>query len=196
MWAICKNLFRALLLRDYTARTARTPKQVVISLLIPVISVLVFLAAASMIPVFFPVSDRYGDIVFRSALFMLGEMAVLNPVLHELVFRLRAKYDLKTALRAIVVYLPICVFGAIVLVHSAWVLSDDETPFLTISWFEIMIASYFGAIMCILPVLTHRVGFAPEPAPAITAHRLYRQTELAISRGSLLGISILLLLAL
>ena len=195
-WAIRKNVLRALLLRDYTARTARTRKQVVGSLLLPVIYCLVIAAAGSTISIFFPVSNRFGDTVFRSGLTMFGGMAIMNPVLHGLVFRLRAKYDLKTALRAIVVYLPICVFGAIVLVHSAWVLSDDETPFLTISWFEIMIASYFGAIMCILPVLTHRVGFAPEPAPAITAHRLYRQTELAISRGSLLGISILLLLAL
>ena len=195
-WAIRKNVLRALLLRDYTARTARTRKQVVGSLLLPVIYCLVIAAAGSTISIFFPVSNRFGDTVFRSGLTMFGGMAIMNPVLHGLVFRLRAKYDLKNALRAIVVYLPICIFVATVLLHSMLALSDGETPLLTITWFEIMVASYFGALLCILPVLTHRVGFASEPAPAITAHRLYRQTEMAISLGSLLGISILLLLAL
>ena len=196
MWAIRKNVFRTLLLRDYTARTARTQKQVVLSLLLPVIYVLLFGAAASMISIFFPGSARISDSLFRSALFMLGGMAVLNPVFHGLVFRLRAKYDLKNALRAIVIYMPICIFVTTVLVHSMLALSDGETPFFAITWFEIIIACYFGAIMCILPVLAHRVGFNAEPAPAITDHRLYRQTERAISLGSLLGISILLLLAL
>ena len=195
-WAIRKNVFRTLLLRDYTAKTARTRKQVLFSLLFPVISFLVFGAAASIVSIFFPVSDKFGDTVFRFGLSLFGGMAVVNPVFHGLVFRLRAKYDLKNALGAIVIYLPICVFVAAVLVHSMLALSDGETPLLAITWLEIMVASYFGAIMCILPVLTHRVGFASEPAPAITAHRLYRQTEITISLGSLLGVSILLLLAL
>ena len=195
-WAIRKNVLRALLLRDYTARTARTRKQVVVSLLLPVIYCLVFAAVAGTVSIFLPVSDRYGDTLFRSSVVMFGGMAIFNPVFHGLVFRLRAKYDLKNALRAIAIYLPICIFVATVLMHFMFALSDGETPLLTITWLEIMVASYFGVIMCILPVLMHRVGFASEPAPAIIAHHLYRRTEMAVSLGSLLGISILLLLAL
>ena len=196
MWATRKNVFRTLLLRDYTAKTAHTPKQVVLSLLIPVIYCLVLAAAASIVSIFSPGSARISDSLFRSALFMLGGAVVLNPVFHGLVFRLRAKSDLKNALRAIVIYMPICIFVTTVLVHSMLALSDGETPFFAITWFEIIIACYFGAMMCIFPVLMHRVGFNAEPAPAITAHRLYRQTERAISLGSLWGISVLLLLAL
>ena len=127
---------------------------------------------------------------------MLGGAAVLNPVFHGLVFRLRARYDLKNALRSIVIYLPICIFVSTVLVHSMLALSDGEVPLFTFTWSEIILGSYFGVIMCKLPVLAHRVGFNAEPAPAMTAHRLYRQSEIAIFIGSLLGIPVLLLLAL
>ena len=196
MWANRKNVLRTLFLRDYTAKTARTQKQVAISLLILGISVLLFVAVASMLAMFFPVSDRFHDSIIEPGLFMFGGWVVLNPVLHGLVFRLRNRYDLKNAVRTIVIYLPICLFATTVLAHSMLALSDGETPLSTITWFEITLASYFGVLMCLLPVLAYRVGFASEPAPAITAHRLYQQTERVISLGSLLGMSILLLLAL
>ena len=187
-WAVRKNVLGALLLRNYTAKRALTRKQVVVSLLLPALFVLLIGAVASIVSVFFPVSDRLGEI-HKSLLFMFGGMVVLNPGLHGLVFRLRNGYDLKNALRAIVLYLPINIFAATVYVHSVWAFSDGKTLLSSVTWFEIMLGSYFGAILCILPVLAHRVGFASQPAPSITTHRAYRQTELAISLGSLFGIS-------
>ncbi|MDE2837483.1 MAG: hypothetical protein OXL97_08245 [Chloroflexota bacterium] len=167
-----------------------------LSLLLPGITVLLFAVVVRVIPMFFPVSDRIGDTILRSGLYMFAGTVVLNPALHGLVFRLRTKYDFENALRSVVIYLPIFVFATTVLIHAITALSDGETLLFTITWFEITIASYFGALMCVLPVLVHRVGLASEPAPTIVAHRLYQQTERAISLGSLFGVSILLLLAL
>ena len=187
---------RILFLLDYSPRTARTLKQVVVSLLIPVLILLLFVAAASIASLFFPIPDRFREAVSRSGLILLLVFAFVNPVFHGLVFRLRIKYDLRNALLSIVIYLPIFIFVIIAMLHSTWFFLDDETPFLSISWFQIMLASYFGAIACILTVLTHRVGIDPAPAPAITAHRFYQPAEVAISLGSLTGIAIVALLAL
>ncbi|MCY4448705.1 MAG: hypothetical protein OXE02_07685 [Chloroflexi bacterium] len=194
--AVRRNALKVLLLRDYTARTARTRKQVAVSLLLPCISVLLFAALASITSMIFPVSDRFGDAVFRSGLYIFGGMATLNLVLHGLVFRLRAGYDLKNALRAIAIYLPICIFVITVWLHLMPALLDTETPLFAVTWFEIALASWFGALMCVLSVSTHRVGFVPEPAPGVIAHPLYRKTERTISLGSLFGISLLMLSAL
>lgn len=191
-----RKALRLLLLRDYTAKTARTRTQVAVSLLLPGTAVLLFAVIGRVISVFFPVSDRVGETILRSGLYMFAGMIALNPVLHGLVFRLRTKYALENALRSIVIYLPIFMFATTILVHSILALSDGRTLLFTITWLEIILGAYFGAVLCVLPVLVHRVGFASEPAPAIVAHRLYQQIERAISRGSLVGVSILLLLAL
>ncbi len=126
---------------------------------------------------------------------MLLGFVFVYPALHGLAFRLRIKYDLKNALKSIVIYLPMFTFAIIALLHFSRFVLDGETPFLAISWFEVMLASYFGAIACILPVLTHRVGLDPAPAPVITTHRFYRSAEIAISMGSLVGIATVVLLA-
>ena len=85
-------------------------------------------------------------------------------------------------------------FAMIGLVHFSMVVLDGETPLLAISWFEVIVASYFGAIACILPALTHQVGADPAPAPVITTHRFYQPIEIAISLGSLVGLATVVLL--
>ena len=52
---------------------------------------------------------------------MLLGLVLVNPVLHGLVFRLRTKYDLKSALLSIVMYLPMFTFAIIALLHSQYV---------------------------------------------------------------------------
>ena len=193
---IGRSLVSVLLMRGYTAKTARTQKQVILSLLIPVICFLVLVAAASILLIFFPDTNWLEDAILQPALYMLGGWTVLNPVLHGLTFRLRTKYDLKNSLRTIIIYLPICVFFATVLVHTMSAFLSGKTPLVAITWFEIALAFYLGSLMCILPVLAHRAGVASEPAPAITTHRFYWQTERAVSLGSVLGLSVLFLFAL
>ena len=190
-----RHYLKILLLLDYSPRKARTLKQVVFSMLVPFLTLLLFVVATIMASLFFDVSDGFRDIVLRSGLFMLLGLVFVNPVLHGLVFRLRIKYDLKNALISIVIYLPTFIIAFIALLHFARFALEGETPFLSISWFEVMLASYFGAIACILLVLTHRVGLDPAPAPVITAHRFYQPTEIAISLGSLVGIATVVLLA-
>ena len=190
-----RHYLRILLLLDYSPRKARTLKQVVFSMLLPFLTLLLLVVAAIMASLFFDVSDGFRDIVLRSGLPMLLGSVFVYPALHGLVFRLRIKYDLKNALISIVIYLPMLTFAMIALLHFSMFVLDGETPFLAISWFEVMLASYFGAIACILPVLTHRVGLDPAPAPVITTHRFYQPTEIALSMGSLVGIATVVLLA-
>ena len=183
-WSNLKAMLRALPLLDFTPRTACTPKQLAGSLLIPCLIPLLLMAAVSIASLFLPISDRFRDAVFTSASFLLLAFALLNPVVHGLTFRLRVKYNLSNALLSIVVYLPIFVFATTVLMHSTSTLLDGERPFMIISWFEILLACYFGLIICMLPVLLYRVGLmapAPAPAPAITAHRYYLRAEIALS---------------
>lgn len=186
---------RYLLLRDYTARTARTRNQIVVSLLIPFVALLLFVTATGAASLFLPVSDSFSEALFSSSLpFILGAV-FLNPVFHCMVFRLRLRYDLTNALLSIVVYLPIFIFVITALLHLYHFFRSDGTPFLSISWFEVSLASYFGAIICILTVVTHRIGFSPEPAPAMISHRYYQWTEVGVSLASLIGVAIILLLA-
>ena len=192
---INSRIRRYLLLRDYTARTARTRNQVLVSLLIPFLTLLLLLTATSAASLSLPVSDRFREIVYLVSLpFLLGSV-FLTPIIHGLVFRLRARYDLRNALLSMAIYLPMFVFVLTAILHLTKFFRDDEAPLLSITFFEVFLAGYFGAIACILTVATHRVGIDPEPAPAITAHHFYRRTEMAIALGSLTGIAIVALLA-
>ena len=184
-----------LLLRDYTPRTARTRNQVLVSLLIPFLTLLLLVTAASAASLLLPVSNRFREIVYSVSLLLLLGCLFLNPILHGLVFRMRARYDLRNALLSMVIYLPIFVFTLTALMHLTKFLRDYEAPFLAISSLEVLLAGYFGAVACILTVATHRVGIVSEPAPEITAQRFYQRAEMAISLGSLIGIAIVALLA-
>ena len=190
-----RHYLRILLLLDYSPRKARTLKQVVLSMRFPFLTLLLLVGAATMASLFFDVSDGFRGTVLRLGLPMLLGLVLVNPVLHGLVFRLRTKYDLKNALLSIVMYLPMFTFAIIALLHFSRFVLDGETPFLASSWFEVMLASCFGTIACILPVLTHRVGLDPAPEPVITTHRFYQPTEIAISLGSLVGFATVVLLA-
>ena len=164
-------------------------------MLLPFLTLLLLVVAAIMASLFFDVSDGFRDIVLRSGLPMLLGSVFVYPALHGLVFRLRIKYDLKNALISIVIYLPMLTFAMIALLHFSMFVLDGETPFLAISWFEVMLASYVGSIAWLLLVLTHRVGLDPAPAPVITTHRFYQPTEIAIFLGSLVAIATMVLLA-
>ena len=192
---INSRIRRYLLLRDYTPRTAVTRIQVLLSLLIPFLTLLLLVTASSTATLFLPVSDRFREIVSSVCIPLLLGCVFLIPILHGLVFRLRAKYDLKNALLSIVLYLPIFVFALFVLTHLTTFFGDDEAPILSFSSFEVLLAGYFGAIVCILTVATHRVGIDPLPPPSITAQRFYQRTEIAISLGSLTSIAIVAYLA-
>ena len=192
---INSRIRRYLLLRDYTARTARTRNQVLASLLIPLLTLLLLVIATSAASLLLPVSDRFREVVYNVSLPLLLGYVFMSPVFHGLVFRLRARYDLRNALKSMVMYLPIFVFVLIALLHLTKFLRDDSVPFLSISSFEVLLAGYLGTVACILTVATHRVGIDPETAPAMTAQRSYRRTEMGISLGSLTGIAIVAFLA-
>ena len=108
-----RHYLRILLLLNYSPyspRKASTLKQVVFSMLLPFLTLLLFVVAAIMASLFFDVSDSFRDIVLRSALPMLLGSVFVYPAVHGLVFRLRIKYDLKNALKSIAIYLPMLTF--------------------------------------------------------------------------------------
>lgn len=193
--AFISRVRRYLFLRDYTPRTARTRNQILVSLLIPFLTSLLLLTATSAASLTLPVSDTFREVIYSTSLPLLLGSLFLNPVLHGLVFRLRARYDLRNALLSMVIYLPILVLALTALMHMTMFFRDDETPFLSISSFGVSLAFYFGAIVCILAVVTHRIGMRPEPAPTIVGHRHYQRTEVGVSLASLIGVAIILLIA-
>ena len=195
MWSKLKADFGALLLRDYTPGRARTPKQVIGSLLIPLLTIALLMAAMGTVSFFFAVSDTFRDAMFTSGRLMLMGYVFFHPMFHGLAFRIRLKCDLRNALLSVAVYFPIFMFALMTLMHLMQVLSDSDTPFLAFSWFEVLLAVYFSVVVSILTLLTYRIGSAWPPAPTITAHPYYRRTETAMSLGSLMGIALILLSA-
>ena len=184
---------RILSLGDFSPRTARTPRQIALSMLI--LSFMIVLPFSLWLTLFGTDFDGFGETASRlSVLILLGTL-LLGPVFHGLAFRLRVKYDLKSGLLAILMYLPIFILLLAVLMHSFLFLVDDDLEFLTISWSDMFIPTYMGTMLCVLMVLLFRVGISPLPAPTLTTHRLYRMSEMATFLVSLAGLAIILILA-
>ena len=195
MWSDPKAVFGALLMRDYSAGRARTPKQVIGSLLIPFLTIALLMAAVGAVSFFLPVSDTFRDAVYTSGRIMLIGCVFFYPVYHGLAFRIRIKRDFRNALASVALYFPILAFASIAYMHLILVLSDGDKPILTFSWFEIFLAAYFCTAICIFTLLTYRIRSAWAPAPAMTAHPYYQRTENAVSLGSLFGVVTVILLA-
>ena len=79
-----RHYLRILLLVDYTPRKARTLKQVVLSMLLPFLTLLLLVVAAIMASLFFDVPDGFRDIVLGFGLPMLLGSVFLYPALHGL----------------------------------------------------------------------------------------------------------------
>ena len=189
---------RILSLGDFSPKTAHTPKQIALSLLI--LPLITFLAAVVGVALAHALSgDGLAGVRERvpsmSVMFFLGAV-LLGPVFHGLIFRLRARYDLRSALLSIAMYLPIFIMIMTVLFHLGWLLIVDDQDFLAISLSDMFIPTYFGAMICVLTVLLFRVGIKPEPAPLLTTHRLYRMSEAATFLVSLTFLAIVVTLAL
>ena len=187
-----RHYLSVLALRDYSPRTATTHKQVAISLLIAPLSLLAIVAAMYTAALFSPLSERAEDWGRTLRWFSLG-MSLFYLAFHGLVFRLRVKYDVKSALLAIAIHSPM-----VILAVMTWMLlmpfaRDGET--LRISSSTVWVTLFFGIVMTALATLLYRVGITPAPAPAFTAHPLYRRIEIAVSIASLAAIATIMLFA-
>ena len=179
-------------LRDYSPRTATTHKQVAVSLLIAPLTVLAIVAAVYAASLFFPLSE-FGEDWVRGLLWISLGLSLFYLALHGLVFRLRVKYDLKSALLAMAIHSPMVTFAVIMWALLMPFTRDGET--LRISLSTVWITLFFGIFMTALLTLLYRVGITPAPAPAFTAHRLYRGIEITISLASLAAIGTIMLFA-
>ena len=188
-----RHYLSVLALRDYSPRTATTHKQVAISLLIAPLSLLAIVAAMYTAALFSPLSERAEDWGRSFRWISLG-MSLFYLAFHGLVFRLRVKYDLKSALLALAIHSPMVTLA----VMAWWTLfmpfaRDGET--FRISSSTVWVTLFFGIFMTALATLLYRVGITPAPAPAFTAHPLYRRIEIAVSIASLAAIATIMLFA-
>ena len=188
---------RILTLGDFSPRTARTPRQIARSLLIlPLIALLGAVAGVAQGHALS--GDGLTGVRERApgmSVFFLGAV-LLGPVLHGLTFRLRARYDLRSAFLSVGMCLPIFILMMTVLFHLGWFLVVDDQYFLTISLDEMIIPTYSGALFCLLTVLLFRVGIKPASAPELTTHLIYRMSEMATFLVSLTLLAIIVILAL
>ena len=187
-----RHYLSVLALRDYSPRTATTHKQVAISLLIAPLSLLAIVAAMYTAALFSPLSERAED-WGRAFLWMSLGMSLFYLAFHGLVFRLRVKYDLKSALLAITIHSPMVILA--VMMWALWMPFARDGETLRISWFPVWFTFFFGIFMTALLTLLYRVGITPAPAPAFTAHSLYRRIEIAVSIASLAAIATIMLFA-
>ena len=188
-----RHYLSVLALRDYSPRTATTHKQVAISLLIAPLSLLAIIAAMYTAALFFPLSE-FGENLGRTLLWTSLGLSLFYLAFHGLVFRLRVKYDLKSALLAIAIHSPIVTFA----IMAWWALLMPfarEGEAFRVSWFTVWVTLFFGIFNTALLTLLYRVGITPAPAPAFTAHPLYRRIEIAVSIASLAAIAIIMLFA-
>ena len=188
-----RHYLSVLALRDYSPRTATTHKQVAISLLIAPLSLLAIVAAMYTTALFSPLSERAEDWGRSFRWISLG-MSLFYLAFHGLVFRLRVKYDLKSALLALAIHSPMVTLA----VMAWWTLlmpfaRDGET--FRISSSTVWVTLFFGIFMTALATLLYRVGLTPAPAPTFTAHPLYRCIEIAVSIASLAAIATIMLFA-
>ena len=186
---------RYLLLLDFAPRTARTPSEVVVSLLIPCLTGLLCSLVVGTVAIARSDSEESRNSAMGLSLMILLGSVALSPVVHGLVFRLRSRYDLRSALLSLVMYVPTFIFVLTVLLHFSLFIGENDREFLSFSWFWIAATSYCGVMMCVLMVVLHRVGIDPKPAPEIVAHPLYRKAELATFMVSLSGLVAIVVLA-
>ena len=187
-----RHYLSVLALRDYSPKTASTHKQVAVSLLIAPLSLLAIIAAMYTAALFFPLSE-FGENLGRTLLWTSLGMSLFYLTLHGLVFRLRVKYDVKSALLAIAIHSPM-----VILAVMTWMLLMPfarEGEAFRVSWFTVWFTFIFGIVMTALLTLLYRVGITPAPAPAFTAHPLYRRIEIAVSIASLAAIGTIMLFA-
>ena len=167
-----------LALRDYSPRTATTHKQVAISLLIAPLSLLAIIAAMYTAALFFTLSE-FGENLGKTLLWTSLGMSLFYLALHGLAFRLRVKYDVKSALLAIAIHSPMVILTVMMWMLMMPFARNGET--FRVSWFTVWVTLFFGLFMTALLTLLHRVGITPAPAPAFTANPLYRRIEIAVS---------------
>ena len=174
--------------------TASTHKQVAISLLIMPLSHAGNCRRCVLRRPVLPAFRVRAEAWVRALLRISLGMALFYLAFHGLVFRLRVKYDLKSALLALAIHSPMVTLA----VMAWWALfmpfARDGEAF-RVSWFTVWFTLFFGIVMTALATLLYRVGITPAPAPAFTAHPLYRRIEIAVSIASLAAIATIMLFA-
>lgn len=183
---------RFMSLGNFSPRTARTPRQIVLSMLI---TPLIVLPLTLLMVILVDGLEDFGPTASMLAVSIPLGTLLLGPAFHGLIFRLRARYDLTNALLSVLIYLPVATVISAAMLHLSLALLHREPDSFSISLGDLFIPTYFGALMCVLTVLLYRVGIQSAPAPALTTHRLYRMTEVTVSLASYAVLAVVVLIA-
>ena len=179
-------------LGNFSPRTACTPKQIVLSMLI---TPLIVLPLMLVMVILLNGLEDFGSTASMFTVITLFGTLLLGPVFHGLIFRLRVRYDLTNALLSLLMYLPVAIVMFAAMLHLSLALLDRELDSFSISLDGLLIPGYSGSMMCILTVLLFRVGIQPAHAPSLTTHRLYRMTEVTVSLVSYTVLAVVVLMA-
>ena len=126
----------------------------------------------------------YGSLL---ALFLI--YVPLSPAVYGMIFRLRARRGLRSALIAIAVYAPIFGLAAnasLIALSSLAPFADGGDGASAVSFDWTTLAPVMGIVASALTALAYRTGkAAPAPPPAITARRFYAPIEITASIAAL-----------
>ena len=172
--------------RNKSPQTAKTGKQVAVSMLWIYSPFLALLALAGAVSLFRPVSDTLATL---PGFAFMGSTA--TAATQFLSFRLSMKYDLKSAFLAIAIYAPVVIVATSA--SLVWHEILDDGPFRIprdLFLFVCCFGIFITALMALLPFRKQAAT-----APTFTAHYLYRRAEIATSLASLTAASVIFLLS-
>ena len=129
----------------------------------------------------------YGSLL---ALFLI--YVPLNPAVYGMIFRLRARRGLGSALVSIAVYAPIFGLAAnasLIALSSLAPFADGGEGASAVSFGDwTTLALVMGVVASALTALAYRMGKAPAPPPAVTSSRFYAPIEITAAIAALVCI--------
>ena len=108
---------------------------------------------------------------------------------HFMSLRLGTKYDYRSALLALAIYVPI--FMMAISAYIVWDAIIDDDPFRIRRDFFLQFVCGFGVILTVVMLLLCFLRKPVGPAPAFTANSQYQRAEITVSVASLAAVAIL-----
>ena len=163
----------------------QTGKQVVVSI-IWVFSLFLILLAIAGVRLLFgrTVSDTLANLLGTAFMVSLSMAAFQFMSL-----RLSTKYDFRSAVLAIAIYVPIVMLA--ISTSIVWDAIIDDDPFRIRRGFFLIFVCGFGVILTVVTPLLRGLRKPAVPAPAFTATPQFQRAEIAVSVASLAAVAII-----
>ena len=107
--------------------------------------------------------------------------------------RLRTKYDFRSVLLAIAIYVPIVMLT--ISTSIVWNAIIDDEPFRIRRDFFLTFVCGFGVILAVVILLLHSLRKPVAPAPAFAANPQFQRAEIAVSVASLAAVAVVFIIS-